>query len=179
MRDWCCTIIPTLFVYMYTTAIPTSLRNHFYTYLWIKILYSQSPAVSLLIICYIYCTGARLWFMYMSCADMKQGYDGCLDVYCCEECCSKRCHCVDLEEEKCECVSGAGWSHCGLLVSRSTAHNVTVWTNAVWPIKLCTFIKLIHSFAVFGGKASWRSMAGVRYTEHHVATITTQCSGHH
>ena len=46
---------------------------------------------------------------YLTCADLKEDYGGCQGTSNCNSvCCSKKCHCVDLEEEKSECVCGAG-----------------------------------------------------------------------
>lgn len=44
---------------------------------------------------------------YMSCADLMSGYGGCTKAADCTQCCSKECHCRDLEESKSECVCGA------------------------------------------------------------------------
>ena len=42
----------------------------------------------------------------MTCASLESGYGGCKGAVDCGACCSKSCHCVDLEEKKSECVCG-------------------------------------------------------------------------
>ena len=43
---------------------------------------------------------------YMTCASLESSYGGCKGAADCGACCSKSCHCIDLEEEKSECVCG-------------------------------------------------------------------------
>lgn len=45
---------------------------------------------------------------YMTCADLKISYGGCVNSTDCNSCCTKSCHCKDLEEEKSECLCGKG-----------------------------------------------------------------------
>lgn len=43
---------------------------------------------------------------YLTCADLKQGYGGCEGTSDCQACCSKVCHCKDVDEGKSECACG-------------------------------------------------------------------------
>ena len=43
---------------------------------------------------------------YMTCTEFDRDYGGCKSLSACTQCCSKTCHCRDLEEEKSECVCG-------------------------------------------------------------------------
>ena len=53
--------------------------------------------------------GSVIGSAYLTCADLKKAYGGCQGTSnCISVCCSKLCHCVDLEEEKSECSCGAG-----------------------------------------------------------------------
>ena len=45
---------------------------------------------------------------YMTCAELQSGYGGCPHTADCTGCCSKKCHCQDLIEDKSECLCGAG-----------------------------------------------------------------------
>ena len=47
---------------------------------------------------------------YLTCAEFQRDYGGCegQSGHECDICCSKKCHCVDLIEDKSECQCGAG-----------------------------------------------------------------------
>ena len=44
----------------------------------------------------------------MTCSELQSGYGGCPHTADCNGCCSKKCHCQDLIEDKSECLCGAG-----------------------------------------------------------------------
>ena len=47
---------------------------------------------------------------YLTCAEWQRDYGGCKGTsgHGCDICCSGKCHCIDLEEDKSECACGSG-----------------------------------------------------------------------
>jgi len=50
--------------------------------------------------------GSVIGSAYMTCAELKQDYGGCEGTSDCQSCCSKLCHCRNVDEGKSECLCG-------------------------------------------------------------------------